>query len=191
LLLRLQMDLHAKGKESSSMRFVVWTTCMRIMTLLSMHWCMLVFTWMNGPIVVNPIYMSEWYANMINTGEEHKTVFFKLVWSQVDVLSRVRHRNLVALVGYCQEDKQQILIYEYMKNGSLYDQLFGKLFPLDLPIAEFVEFYKFVAKYVYTVQVYLAIKAVDLILSTKFKATVQLCHWWIRRGLKLIMHNCV
>ena len=44
---------------------------------------------------------------------------------QVDVLSRVRHKNLVALVGYCQEDKKQILIYEYMHNGSLHDELRG------------------------------------------------------------------
>jgi len=46
---------------------------------------------------------------------------------QVDVLSRVHHKNLVALVGYCQEQKQ-ILIYEYMHNGSLFDHLHGENF---------------------------------------------------------------
>ena len=44
---------------------------------------------------------------------------------QIDILSRVRHKNLVALLGYCQEKKYYILIYEYMKNGSLYDYLHG------------------------------------------------------------------
>ena len=43
------------------------------------------------------------------------------------MLSRVRHKNLVALVGYCQEEGKQILIYEYMHSGSLHDQLRGKL----------------------------------------------------------------
>ncbi|CAK9266691.1 unnamed protein product, partial [Sphagnum jensenii] len=45
----------------------------------------------------------------------------------VDVLSRVSHRNLVLLIGYCLEDDQQMLIYEYMHKGSLYDHLYGDL----------------------------------------------------------------
>lgn len=44
---------------------------------------------------------------------------------QVDVLSKVHHKNLVSLVGYCQEEKAQILLYEYMHNGSLFDHLHG------------------------------------------------------------------
>ena len=47
---------------------------------------------------------------------------------QIEILSRIRHKNLVALVGYCQEEKKHILIYEYMENGSLYDHLHGKSF---------------------------------------------------------------
>jgi serine/threonine protein kinase len=45
----------------------------------------------------------------------------------VDVLSRVNHRNLVSLIGYCLEDDQQMLIYEYMHKGSLYDHLYGTI----------------------------------------------------------------
>lgn len=44
---------------------------------------------------------------------------------QIDILSRVRHKNLVALLGHCQVNHYYILIYEYMKNGSLYDYLHG------------------------------------------------------------------
>ncbi|KAH8936918.1 hypothetical protein BDL97_17G111600 [Sphagnum fallax] len=48
-------------------------------------------------------------------------------FNEVDVLSRVNHRNLVSLIGYCLEDDQKMLIYEYMHKGSLYDHLYGHL----------------------------------------------------------------
>ncbi|KAH9530835.1 hypothetical protein CY35_19G004900 [Sphagnum magellanicum] len=48
-------------------------------------------------------------------------------FNEVEVLSRVSHRNLVSLIGYCLEDDQQMLIYEYMHEGSLYDHLYGDL----------------------------------------------------------------
>ncbi|CAK9266702.1 unnamed protein product [Sphagnum jensenii] len=48
-------------------------------------------------------------------------------FNEVDVLSRANHRNLVSLIGYYLEDDQQMLIYEYMHKGSLYDHLYGDL----------------------------------------------------------------
>ncbi|CAK9266655.1 unnamed protein product, partial [Sphagnum jensenii] len=48
-------------------------------------------------------------------------------FNEVDVLSRANHQNLVSLIGYCLEDDQQMLIYEYMHKGSLYDHLYGDL----------------------------------------------------------------
>lgn len=45
-------------------------------------------------------------------------------FNEVEVLSKLRHKNLVTLIGYCQE-VEQILIYEFMENGSLHDHLFG------------------------------------------------------------------
>lgn len=40
--------------------------------------------------------------------------------AEVEALSRVRHRNLVALRGYCRVGKDvRLLIYPYMENGSL------------------------------------------------------------------------
>ncbi len=37
------------------------------------------------------------------------------------------HRNLVSLIGYCLEDNQQMLIYEFMHKGSLRDHLYGTI----------------------------------------------------------------
>uniref|UniRef100_A0A2N9JAQ2 non-specific serine/threonine protein kinase n=1 Tax=Fagus sylvatica TaxID=28930 RepID=A0A2N9JAQ2_FAGSY len=44
--------------------------------------------------------------------------------SEVKSISRLRHRNLVQLIGWCHEKKDLLLIYELMSNGSLESQLF-------------------------------------------------------------------
>ncbi|KAK7317693.1 hypothetical protein RJT34_02132 [Clitoria ternatea] len=45
--------------------------------------------------------------------------------SEVRVISRLRHRNLVQLIGWCHEQGELLLVYEYMPNGSLDSHLFG------------------------------------------------------------------
>ncbi|OEL34116.1 putative serine/threonine-protein kinase Cx32, chloroplastic [Dichanthelium oligosanthes] len=44
--------------------------------------------------------------------------------SEVNFLGRLSHPNLVRLLGYCWEDKELLLVYEYMAKGSLEDHLF-------------------------------------------------------------------
>ncbi|AES97207.1 putative protein kinase RLK-Pelle-CrRLK1L-1 family [Medicago truncatula] len=46
--------------------------------------------------------------------------------TEIHLLSRVRHNNLVSLLGYCNEDDEMILVYDFMSNGSLYDHLHSK-----------------------------------------------------------------
>ncbi|XP_057832276.2 L-type lectin-domain containing receptor kinase IX.2-like [Cryptomeria japonica] len=46
--------------------------------------------------------------------------------SEISIVSRVRHRNLVQLFGWCHEKGELILVYEYMSNGSLDKHLFIK-----------------------------------------------------------------
>jgi serine/threonine protein kinase len=45
--------------------------------------------------------------------------------NEVDLLSRINHRNLVSLLGYCNESREVMLIYEHMSGGSLRDHLYG------------------------------------------------------------------
>ncbi|XP_072952205.1 putative leucine-rich repeat receptor-like serine/threonine-protein kinase At2g19230 [Typha angustifolia] len=49
-----------------------------------------------------------------------------LFLAEVENLSRVRHKNLVSLIGYCMDRSQMAIIYEYMPLGSLDDHLRGK-----------------------------------------------------------------
>lgn len=51
-------------------------------------------------------------------GQEFKT--------EIELLSRVHHKNLVGLVGFCFEQGEQMLVYEYMSAGTLRDSLAGK-----------------------------------------------------------------
>ncbi|XP_024200443.2 leucine-rich repeat receptor protein kinase HPCA1 [Rosa chinensis] len=46
--------------------------------------------------------------------------------AEVELLSRVHHKNLVSLVGFCLEQDEQMLVYEYVPNGNLMDSLSGK-----------------------------------------------------------------
>ena len=50
----------------------------------------------------------------------------------MELLMRVHHKNLVSLVGYCDEGDHLALIYEYMPNGDLKQHLSG--IRISLPI---------------------------------------------------------
>ncbi|XP_009792374.1 putative serine/threonine-protein kinase PIX13 isoform X2 [Nicotiana tabacum] len=46
--------------------------------------------------------------------------------AEVKFLGKFSHPNLVKLIGYCWEEKQFLLVYEYMQKGSLENHLFRK-----------------------------------------------------------------
>ncbi|GAB2283983.1 hypothetical protein Dimus_018464, partial [Dionaea muscipula] len=56
-------------------------------------------------------------------GSMQGTAEFK---TEIELLSRVHHKNLVNLIGFCLDMGEQMLVYEYLPNGSLMDSLSGK-----------------------------------------------------------------
>ncbi|KAK8675135.1 hypothetical protein V6N13_033205 [Hibiscus sabdariffa] len=44
--------------------------------------------------------------------------------SEVKIISRLRHKNLVKLIGWCHDKGELLLVYEFMPNGSLDTHLF-------------------------------------------------------------------
>ncbi|XP_021728897.1 G-type lectin S-receptor-like serine/threonine-protein kinase RLK1 [Chenopodium quinoa] len=49
--------------------------------------------------------------------------------TEVNVIGQTHHKNLVGFIGFCKEDDQRLLVYEYMSNGTVADYLFGDLRP--------------------------------------------------------------
>ncbi|XP_020204909.1 proline-rich receptor-like protein kinase PERK9 [Cajanus cajan] len=46
--------------------------------------------------------------------------------AEVEIISRIHHRHLVSLVGYCIEDTRRLLVYDYVPNNTLYFHLQGE-----------------------------------------------------------------
>ncbi|XP_042478914.1 serine/threonine-protein kinase RIPK [Macadamia integrifolia] len=55
--------------------------------------------------------------------------------TEVIFLGQLMHPNLVKLIGYCCEDENRLLVYEYMVRGSLENQLFRNRYCASLPWA--------------------------------------------------------
>ncbi|KAL1534418.1 non-specific serine/threonine protein kinase [Salvia divinorum] len=49
--------------------------------------------------------------------------------SEVKIISRLRHRNLVQLIGWCHEKRELLLVYELQPNGGLDSHLFNRKNP--------------------------------------------------------------
>ena len=45
---------------------------------------------------------------------------------EVEVLARLRHKNLLGLRGYCVGTDQRLIVYDYMPNLSLLSHLHGQ-----------------------------------------------------------------
>ncbi|KAG8368244.1 hypothetical protein BUALT_Bualt15G0025100 [Buddleja alternifolia] len=60
-----------------------------------------------------------------NKGQAEKE--FKV---EVEAIGKVKHKNLVGLIGYCAEGAQRFLVYEYIDNGNLEQWLHGDVGPV-------------------------------------------------------------
>ncbi|XP_023769899.1 probable receptor-like serine/threonine-protein kinase At4g34500 [Lactuca sativa] len=64
-----------------------------------------------------------------NRGQAEKE--FKV---EVEAIGKVRHKNLVGLIGFCAEGAKRLLVYEYVDNGNLEQWLHGDMGPTNPPL---------------------------------------------------------
>ncbi|OVA05184.1 Protein kinase domain [Macleaya cordata] len=74
-----------------------------------------------GTVYAGKFHSNEWVA--IKKIRHRDTDGIEQVMNEVKLLSSVSHPNLVRLLGYCLERSEQILVYEYMPNGTLSQHL--------------------------------------------------------------------
>ncbi|CAI7740913.1 unnamed protein product, partial [Closterium sp. NIES-53] len=67
--------------------------------------------------------VTTWYAQRVSSetlkgGEEFNI--------ELELLSRLEHKHLVKLFGFCMRSQQRLLVYQFLPNGSLTDHMHGK-----------------------------------------------------------------
>lgn len=93
------------------------------------------FTTLIGKGAYGPVYKAQMLSGetvavkvLANDSKQGEKEF----QTEVMLLGRLHHRNLVNLIGYCSEKNQHMLIYVYMSRGSLASHLYNeKLEPLN------------------------------------------------------------
>lgn len=101
--------------------------------------------------------------------------------AEIAILTKVRHRNLVSILGYSIEGNERLLVYEYMSNGALSKHLFQwKQFELEplswkkrlniaLDVARGMEYLHNLAHQCY---IHRDLKSANILLGDDFRAKV-------------------
>ncbi|THG14583.1 hypothetical protein TEA_004989 [Camellia sinensis var. sinensis] len=88
----------------------------------------------NDELVIGRGGFGKVYKALLIDGEETTVAIKRLnsnskqgaheFWTEIVMLSKLRHMHLLSLIGYCEEGHEMILVYEYMEHGTLADHLY-------------------------------------------------------------------
>ncbi|XP_042381126.1 serine/threonine-protein kinase CDG1-like isoform X1 [Zingiber officinale] len=64
----------------------------------------------------------EWALKVLKSSDHHAMEEFA---SEIEIVTAMKHKNIVSLVGFCSENNKLTLVYNFLSRGSLEDNLHG------------------------------------------------------------------
>lgn len=83
------------------------------------------------------------------------TIEFK---NEIVLIAKLQHRNLVTLYGFCSEEQEKMLVYEYVPNKSLDYFLFGKILSIVIHFSLELKIHVYIIQLVYPLLICTLIK---------------------------------
>ncbi|KAG5028874.1 hypothetical protein JHK87_012388 [Glycine soja] len=81
------------------------------------------------PLLDLQLATNNFHAIAVKRGEPGSGEGLLEFHTEIVILSKIHHKHLVSLIGYCDENFEMILVYEYMEKGTLRDHLSNKNLP--------------------------------------------------------------
>jgi serine/threonine protein kinase len=66
-------------------------------------------------------------AVVITTFDSDEDLNHHKLQQEVNILGSISHPNVVMLLGYCNQDRKLLLVYEFIQSGSLENHLFPSM----------------------------------------------------------------
>ncbi|XP_068634505.1 salt tolerance receptor-like cytoplasmic kinase 1 [Aristolochia californica] len=94
------------------------------------------FSWVIGEGGYSTVYLASFSDSTLGAlklyrGSERLNQVFH---QELQVLIQVSHKNIVRLLGYCDEREEGVLVFEYVSNGTLHEKLHSKAPPTTPPL---------------------------------------------------------
>ncbi|XBH74843.1 hypothetical protein VPH35_101714 [Triticum aestivum] len=85
--------------------------------------CVFFFTHVNGILLSIEISLEDGTQVAVKLRSHSSNQGVRQFLAEAQVLSRIHHKNLVSMIGYCKDGEQMALVYEYMPEGTLQEHI--------------------------------------------------------------------